>query len=410
MRARPPLFALDGGSSSARRVAVARVLVLVSMALGACTPRTDLTKDAPGGGSAVTSPSGTLVDPLAGAADVPTNLAAVTVRFPGAIALPPAALGVCGASATAVADAAPCAGGICYTATLGAPLPARATCRVELAAGAVNGAGGAVPTGLIGTFETSAEADDTPPTISGVTVQVTGPCVAVSFATDEVATGTVVLAVGDTSTETPAGAGATTFDVAIPVGALPAQSAATVTVRAVDRAGNVAASAPLAWQTPAALPPVAITEVLANPAGPEPAQEYVELRNLGQDAVPTDGLSLADSRGADALPSATLEPGAYALVVTSSYDPAQGADTPPRAGTQLLRVDSRLGADGLSNGGEVTRLLEGDAVVSSYGGWVDVSSVAWVGKSVQRLVESACDTSDAWNHTPLPATPGAGPP
>ncbi len=232
---------------------------------------------------------------------------------------------------------------------------------------------------------------------------------AVTFATDEIATGTVVLTVGDAATETPAGTGTTTFDVAAPVGALPPASAATVTVRAVDRAGNVAESAPLAWQTPAAQPAVAITEVLANPAGPEPAQEFVELRNLGQDAVSTDGLSLADSRGADALPAAMLEPGAYALVVTSAYDADNGADPPPRAGTQLLRVDGRLGADGLSNGGEVTRLLAGDAIVSSYGGWVDVSSVAWNGKSVHRLVESACDTSDAWNHTPLPPTPGAGP-
>ena len=83
---------------------------------------------------------------------------------------------------------------------------------------------------------------------------------------------------------------------------------------------------------------------------------------------------------------------------------------PPRAGTQLLRVDGRIGSDGLSNGGEVTRLLRGDAVVSSYGGWVDVSSVAWAGKSVHRLVQSACDRRDAWNHTPLPATPGADAP
>lgn len=397
MRAPTPPFAF---------AAVRGVVVL----LGACTPATDLTKDEPGSAAGATPPSGALVDPIAGTADVPTNLAAVTVRFPAAVALPPAALGVCGAPAAAVADAEACQGGICYTATLGAPLPARATCQVSLAAGAVAGTGGPVPPGLIGTFQTSAEADTTPPVISGVMVQVTGPCVSVTFATDEIATGTVVLAVGDAASETPAGAGSTTFDVAVPVGALPPASAATLTVRAVDRAGNVAESAPLAWQTPAALPPLAITEVLANPAGPEPAQELVELRNLGQDATPTDGLSLADSRGADALPAATLEPGEYALVVTSSYDADDGVDTSPRPGTQLLRVDGRLGSDGLSNGGEVTRLLRGDAVVSSYGGWVDVSSIAWSGKSVHRLVETACDTSDAWNHTPLPATPGAGPP
>ena len=96
--------------------------------------------------------------------------------------------------------------------------------------------------------------------------------------------------------------------------------------------------------------------------------------------------------------------------MTSAYEPENGADPAPRAGTQLLRVDGRIGADGLSNGGEVTRLLRGDEVVSSYGGWVDVSSVAWAGHAVHRLVETACDRRDAWNHGPLPRTPGAGPP
>src|SRR5204863_8748767 len=103
-------------------------------------------------------------------------------------------------------------------------------------------------------------------------------------------------------------------------------------------------------------------------------------------------------------------PGAYALVGTSAYDPGNPADAQPRAGTQLVRVDGRLGADGLSNGGEPVRLMRGEQVVSSSVGWIDVSSVAWAGKSVHRLVQTACDRRDAWNRTPLPATPGDGPP
>jgi hypothetical protein len=377
----------------------------------ACTPETDLVRAAPGGEAAGgDATAGMLVDPLAGASDVPVNLSGVTVRFAAPVTLPAAALAVCGQPPATVSEAAACAGGACYTATLGAPLPARASCRVELQAGALDGAGRAVPAGLIGAFDTAAAADDTPPVISAVTIQLAGPCLAVAFSTDEAATGTIVLAAGDTGSTSPAGTGQTSFDVAVPLAALPPSSPATVVVRAVDRAGNAAESAPLAWQTPGPLPPVAITEVLANPLGPEPAQEWVELRNLGTEPVSLDGLGLADSRGADALPAATLEPGAYALVVTSAYDPANGADPPPRAGTPLLRVDARLGADGLSNGGEVTRLLRGDEVVSSYGGWVDVSSAPWAGHSVHRLVETACDRKDAWNHTPLPPTPGAGPP
>ena len=77
--------------------------------------------------------------------------------------------------------------------------------------------------------------------------------------------------------------------------------------------------------------------MLANAAGPEPAQEYVELRNLGGDAVSLAGLRLEDAKGGDDLPAETLAPGGYALVVPSGYDPAQGQDPAPRAGT-LLRA------------------------------------------------------------------------
>jgi hypothetical protein len=394
----------------ALRVCHRSLAAALLLGASACVPETDLAGAGPGAGPAGGAAAGTLVDPLAGAADVPVNLMAVTLRFAAPVSLPASALAVCGQAPGAVSDAADCEGGACYTAALTAALPARASCRVELGAGAADGTGHALAGGLIGSFDTAAAADDTPPLISAVSMQTTGPCLAVTFSTDEPATGTVILTSGDVTTSSPAGTGLTSFDVAVPVASLPPASAATVVVRAVDRAGNTAESAPLAWQTPAALPPLAITEVLANPLGPEPAQEWIELRNLGAEAVDTSGLSVADSRGADALPAATLDPGAYALVATSAYDPGNGADPPPRAGTPLLRVDSRIGADGLSNGGEVVRLLLGDAVVSSYGGWVDVSSSAWAGHSVHRLVESACDRKDAWNHTPMEPTPGAGPP
>ena len=52
--------------------------------------------------------------------------------------------------------------------------------------------------------------------------------------------------------------------------------------------------------------------------------------------------------------------------------------------------------------------MQGDAVVSSYGGWVSVSAGSWNGNAVHRLVQTACDSSNAWNHTPLPPTPGGG--
>jgi hypothetical protein len=386
----------------------------------ACAPQTDLS-DVPATGVVAppsTGPGGaTLVDPAAGAAAVPLNLAGVLVRFPAAISWGTGNLVVCDGEAAPVPVSAPaeapCAngeGGACYRVALSGSLPASVPCAVSIGAGAVDATGAVVAAGTIGVFQDADAPDVTPPVLANVTVSAAGPCLDVSFATDEPSSGTIVIEAGGVELDTPAGAGETSFDVGIPLGTLPPSTAATITVKATDLAGNSAVSAPFALTTPVGLPPIAITEVLANPKGPEPQQEYVELRNLGDADVPLAGLRLQDSKGGDDLPAETLAAGGYALVVTSSYDPNEGSDPAPRAGTLLLRVDTRLGADGLSNSGEAVSLVQGDAVVSSYGGWVSVSAGSWNGNAVHRLVQTACDSSSAWNHTPLPPTPGWGPP
>jgi hypothetical protein len=391
----------------------------IGLLAAACTPETDLTNIPTGGGSTAgsgggVSASGELVDPAAGSNGVPTNLAAVTVRFPAPVTFGADGLRVCDGGAAsvpvAVPEAVPCDGGTCYRAALTASLPAGFACPVGLGDGNTDTSGAALPAGVLGVFETAAAADITPPVLGDVAVASAGPCLVVSFSTDEPASGTVSIVAAGLEVDSPAGVGQTKFQVAIPLGALPPESSASITVSAVDRAGNAASGAPLAFETPAALPPVAITEVLANPKGPEPAQEYVELRNLGDADVALAGLRIEDSKGGDDLPAETLAAGAYALVVASGYDPAEGDDPAPRAGTLLLRVDSRIGADGLSNGGEVVKLVLGDAVVSSYGGWVDVSAGSWNGRAVHRLIQTACDAAEAWNHAPLIPTPGAEPP
>jgi hypothetical protein len=386
----------------------------------ACAPSTDLTNVPAPGTTAptATGPAGaTLVDPAAGASAVPLNLAGVTVRFPSPIVWGPGGLVICDGQpapvpASAPADV-PCAAGAegaCYRVQLTGSLPASAACTVSIAVGAADATGTPIAAGAIGVFQDADAPDVTPPVLASVTVSAAGPCLDVSFATDEPATGTIVIQAGGVELETPAGAGATSFEVGIPLGGLPPTTSATVTVKATDLAGNTAISSPFAFTTPVALPPIAITEVLANPKGPEPQQEYVELRNLGDADVSLGGLRLADSKGGDDLPAEVLAAGGYALVVTSTYDPAEGSDPAPRAGTLLVRVDTRLGSDGLSNSGETVQLVQGDAVVSSYGGWVSVSAGSWNGGAVHRLVQTACDSSDAWNHTSLPPTPGAGAP
>jgi len=393
------------------------LLGTIGAALGACVPETDLTNISAGGDGTQGGggPAGaTLVDPVAGAIDVPLNLAAVVVRFPASVNWGEEGLRICDGAAGPIAAMPPvdepCDGGACYRVPLAGRLPAAVACKVVIGAGATDAGGEPIAGGVVGIFDAAAEADETPPVLADLSIAAAGPCLAISFSTDEPVSATIILQAGGIETTSPAGVGQTRFDVAIPLTSLPPESAATIAVTAVDRAGNVASSSPLAFETPPALPPIVITEVLANAAGPEPAQEYVELRNVGGEPLSLAGLRLEDAKGGDELPGELLEPGAYALVVPSTYAPAQGQDPAPRAGTLLVRVDTRLGADGLANGGELVRLMSGDAVVSSYGGWVSVSAGSWSGKGVHRLVQTACDRPDAWNRTPLDATPGAAPP
>jgi hypothetical protein len=378
------------------------------MLAAACAPDTDLTRiPASGVGSPVLAVAGAmLVDPPPGAADVPANLAAVVVRFAAPVAWGAEGLRICEV-ASAAPDPIACDSGACYRAVVTAQLAAGA-CRIAIGAGTTAADGADLGGGVLGGFDVAVARDDVPAALSAATIDAAGPCAAVRFATDEAASATVVIAAGGIEVSRTFGWGQTTFDAAVPLASLPASTGAIATITATDRAGNVAVAPALAFETPPALPPLAITEVLANPAGPEPGQEYVELRNLGGDPVPLAGLRIEDSRGGDDLPSETLLGGGYALIVTSAYVAGQAGDPAPRAGTLLVRVDARIGSDGLSNGGEAVRLVQGQTLVSSYGGWVAVSSSGWSGQAVHRLDQAACDGAQAWNRTPMPPTPGAG--
>jgi hypothetical protein len=377
--------------------------------LAACAPDTDLTRiPASGVGSPALAVAGAmLLDPPAGAVDVPVNLAAVVVRFAEPVSWGGDGLRICDRAA-APPELIACDGGACYRAVLAAELPAGAGCQVAVGAGTTDAGGADLGGGSLGSFDVAAGRDDTPPALADVIVEAAGPCAAVSFATDEPAAATVSIEASEGAVVRTFGWGQTAFDAAVPLSSLPASSAATVTVSVADRAGNVAVSPPVPFDTPPVLPPLAITEVVANPAGPEPAQEYVELRNLSGEPVTLAGLRLEDSKGGDDLPAEEVPGDGYALVVPSSYVAGQSGDPSPRSGTLLVRVDARIGADGLTNGGEAVRLVLGSTVVSSYGGWVSVSAASWSGQGVHRLDQTACDRPEAWNRTPMPPTPGAG--
>ncbi len=391
-----------------------------------CAPQTDLFGEAATGGGdpAGGSAAGSLVDPPAGTTDVPSNLAAIVARLPAPILISAPTFRLRpsdddGGSVVALADAASIAcngalAGSCYRIPLTAMLAPSASYVFELLPGATAADGTPAATGVIGAFDSAATADDTPPQVVDFAVSLVGPCATVRFSTDEPATAQVVVRGDGGELVTDAGAGQTTFDLAVPFIGLPPDTPAEIVLRITDRAGNRAEASAGTIQLPAETPALVITEVLANPAGPEPGQEFVELRNVADVDLMLGGLRLEDSKGADVLPDAVLAAGAYALIVPSTFDPGSPRDVPPRPGTLMVPVDTRLGADGLSNTGEVVRLrMPGtgtEAVISSYGGWVDVSATNAAGKSVHRLVDGSCDHPTSWTKPPRVPTPGWGTP
>jgi hypothetical protein len=175
----------------------------------------------------------------------------------------------------------------------------------------------------------------------------------------------------------------------------------------VDLAGNTSRIAgPPLTPGPATL---VISEVLANPAGPEPAQEWVEVANLTQEDVQLLGLAIVDATGADLLPDVTLPAGGRALVVPAGYDEAAPGDIAPPEGTVLARVEGgTLGGNGLANAGETVTLLgtagETLSVLTSY---FDTSGSSWQGRSVERIRPGGCDVKgNAAPNVTGSATPG----
>jgi len=151
-------------------------------------------------------------------------------------------------------------------------------------------------------------------------------------------------------------------------------------------------------------PHLVLNEVMANPAGSEPAQEWVELFNDGSDAVLLAGFAVEDSGGRTALPDGVLAPGAFALVVPEAYVPDDGFDPSPVEGTLILRVPA-LGRSGLTNDGERLTLRDPAGVAISIFPAIKTKN----GVSIARLTPDALDTDPASfelsrNGT---ATPGA---
>jgi hypothetical protein len=229
------------------------------------------------------------------------------------------------------------------------------------------------------------------------------------FGTTEPATVALETAEPDLGSETLSGAWSAEHHVV--VGGLPAGGGAAVRLVLADVNGNTARvdlelGAAAGW-------PVAVTEVYADPAGPEPAQEFVEIVNLGSEAIDLSGWMIDDEDDAngDLLPDGTLlDPGQAALLVAPAFDAACADDPAPAPGTLIVYLGSSIGSNGLKNTeAETIELYDASGtLVSGYGGGMGKPAA---GVSAFRLRAELPD-ADPWawaKGSAGSATPGSVP-
>jgi len=252
-------------------------------------------------------------------------------------------------------------------------------------------------------FTTGSGPDMTAPALTAPAVDTDGRCVRVQVAADE----PVTLELRDGR-----GAPLVRRDVAALVAdlAVPYPPGPVLIVMATDLAGNLAGNQ-AAWQPPAGGPsPLVISEVMAHPRGRQPAQEWVELKNLGRAAVSTAGLQIASGGGSDPLPDALVPAGGYAVIVGAGFSEQDGVDVPPAPDAAIVRLANATIGGGLGNpaGGAVELRAADGRLLSRYGGFVDVSAHSAAGQSAARIDPAGCDVRANWQRSAQP-TPGAGP-
>lgn len=111
----------------------------------------------------------------------------------------------------------------------------------------------------------------------------------------------------------------------------------------------------LSLHTTEPLATLTIAEVNADPRGPEPRQEWVELLNFGPVDTSLEGIALSDraDRVGDVVSAPLVLPaGARALLVADGFDPLHPNDPRVPDGVMLVRIGTSLASGGLSNSGE----------------------------------------------------------
>lgn len=150
-----------------------------------------------------------------------------------------------------------------------------------------------------------------------------------------------------------------------------------------------------------ARPRFVLNEIYANPIGPEPQQEWVEIVNDGSAAGDLGACRFEDIGGEVALPAAWLGPGGFAVVANVGFDLAGEYDEAPAPSATLLLVE-KLGKNGLSNSGEPMKLVCGDGASSR----TPAEPKPKPGMSLARATPGAPD-SDPTSFALTAPTPGA---
>lgn len=217
-------------------------------------------------------------------------------------------------------------------------------------------------------FKTAADSDDSPPSFQGVSCARDERPMAIGCALLDEHSVRLRMQLAEPASITLRAADRqhaqlwATGDTRLTLDGLTAEAASVLYARATDMAGNsTEAREPL--ELARGLAPLSIMEIRANPRGPEPELEYVEILNFGREPVDLQDFTLAGAnepaRGSVVSAPVKVVAGARALLVADRFDAARGGlDAPPPAGALLVRLGTSLTRGGLANAGEAIVLRD----------------------------------------------------
>lgn len=383
-------------------------------------------------GPGSSGPEAESLAPAAGEVQVPRNLATVDTRFARPVLEDPMArLELLGSDGVVVPliDPVRCPGfveGICLRWRVAGELTRNAVYRPM--GGTLRDPEGRamIPSRASAAWTTGDAFDVEAPALTGLDVVLRGRCVHARVHAAEVVR--LRLRVG-AAASTITGVGA--LEVAVHVGddVVPGAPIEAI-IDAEDRAGNRSEAARSLVADAAfdpGLPSLAIAEVLANPAGKEPQQEFVELVDLRREGGlrAITGLRIVDRPWAEiaaavaggeaigaAIPDFATTPGARVVIVGASHDLQATDDPRPPAGALVLRLGGALGSGGLGNAGEPLTLfaVEPAAPIAEYGAPLPSNRGEDQGRSVVLVDPGGCDTPSAWAYHPLGSSSPGGEP